>query len=219
MSYVDQRMGAGRITSIVAVAVLHALLGYVLVTGMAYNVAKKMVEDLKTFDVKEPPPPEEEPPPEQEPQPTVQPPPIVAPPPIVRLDTPAPPVQTQQVIPPVAPPVTYTAPPAPPAPVVAAPKVQAAKPKRSIAGLITSDDYPEAARRDEKQGTTRISLVIGTNGRVSSCNVSQSSGSRDLDAATCRIVTSRARFDPATDSNGSPVTDTYAASVQWKLVD
>ena len=77
MSYVDnQGMSRGRLSAIVAVAILHALLGYALVTGLAYSVAKKAMEDLKTFDVTEPPPPPEEqpPPPPQQPQ-QVQPPP------------------------------------------------------------------------------------------------------------------------------------------------
>jgi hypothetical protein len=57
-------MSRGRITAIVVVALLHALIGYAFITGLAYNVIKKASEDLKTFDVtEEPPPPEEEPPP------------------------------------------------------------------------------------------------------------------------------------------------------------
>ncbi|HWH18691.1 MAG TPA: energy transducer TonB, partial [Allosphingosinicella sp.] len=64
MAYADQKMSQGRITAIIIVALLHALLGYAFVTGLAYNVVKKVAEDLKTFDVEEePPPPEEEPPP------------------------------------------------------------------------------------------------------------------------------------------------------------
>ena len=57
MSYADQKMSSGRMTAIVIVALLHALLGYAFVTGLAYNVVKKVSEDLKTFDVTEEPPP------------------------------------------------------------------------------------------------------------------------------------------------------------------
>src|ERR687891_509395 len=64
MSYVDQGMTPGRVWSIVFVAILHALLGWAFVTGLAYKFVKGVQEDLKTFDVtEEPPPPEEEPPP------------------------------------------------------------------------------------------------------------------------------------------------------------
>ena len=57
MSYVDQGMSTGRIWSIVLVALLHALLGYAFVTGLAYKFVKNVQEDLKTFDVTEEPPP------------------------------------------------------------------------------------------------------------------------------------------------------------------
>ena len=81
-------MSSGRISAIIIVAVLHALLGYAFITGLAYNVIKKAAEDLKTFDVvEEPPPPEEEPPPPP-PDVQVQPPPVVSPPPIVRRTSP-----------------------------------------------------------------------------------------------------------------------------------
>ena len=79
MAYADQGMSAGRIWSIVIVALLHAILGYAFVSGLAMRVIEKAREDLKTFDVEEPPPPEEEPPPPPPDQPT-QPPPISAPP-------------------------------------------------------------------------------------------------------------------------------------------
>ncbi len=113
MSYVDQRMSTGRVWAIVLVAILHALLGYAFVTGLAYKFVKGVQEDLKTFDVtEEPPPPEELPPPPETPD--VQPPPVVAPPPIVRTQTPPPPIASVPTAPPVV--ITPTAPPAPPAP-------------------------------------------------------------------------------------------------------
>ena len=36
MAYVDQGMTPGRVWSIILVAILHALLGYAFVTGLAY---------------------------------------------------------------------------------------------------------------------------------------------------------------------------------------
>src|SRR3546814_19503355 len=84
MSYADQKMSSGRITAIIIVAALHAVLGYAFVTGLAYNVVKQVAQDLKTFDVtEEPPPPEELPPPPPE-EVVMEPPPGVSPPPIVR---------------------------------------------------------------------------------------------------------------------------------------
>jgi protein TonB len=220
-------MSRGRITAIVIVALLHALLGYAFVTGLAYNVIQKAAQDLKTFDVvEEPPPPEEEPPPPPPDQPQVQPPPVVSPPPIVRVNTPPVQMQTQRTAPP--PQVTYTAPPTPPAPVVAPPPppppppapprvVEPARAKGSLQGLFRDDDYPAAAVSREETGTTRVRLSIGTDGRVSSCSVTSSSGSSSLDRATCSVLRSRARFTPATDNQGRPIADTHDQSITWRL--
>ena len=93
MSYAQRRqMSSNRTAAIVIVGLIHLVLGYAIITGLAYNVVKEKLEDLKTFDVEdEPPPPPEEPPPP--PEQNVPPPPqVVAPPPIVRTNTVAPPI-------------------------------------------------------------------------------------------------------------------------------
>ena len=67
------------------------------------------------------------------------------------------------------------------------------------------------------QGTTSVRLTIGTDGRVSGCEVTGSSGSSALDSATCNILRRRARFSPAMDSNGSPTSDTYSQRITWRV--
>jgi protein TonB len=225
MSYANRRqMSGNRTVAIVIVALIHVLIGYALITGLAYNVIKKAAEDLKTFDVEdEPPPPPEEPPPPQEKVPETPPPPVVSPPPLVRSNIETPPIQTA----PVAPPVVITpraepAPPAPPAPPPPPPPPrpvvsQAAKARGSLPGLFSTDDYPQDAIRNEQQGTTAVALTIGTDGRVSGCSVTSSSGSPSLDNATCRIIRARARYTPAKDQNGQPITDRDSARIRWVL--
>ena len=73
--------------------------------------------------------------------------------------------------------------------------------------------------RNDEEGTTRFRLTVGTNGRVTDCSVTSSSGSAALDAATCRIMRSRARFTPARDNQGNPTTDTYTSSITWRIQD
>jgi protein TonB len=204
-------MTRSRLWAIIAVAILHALLAYAFVTGLAYKFVKNVAEDLKTFDVEEePPPPEEEPPP---PPPESQPPPIVAPPPIVRTVMTPPPVTIVREAPP--PVITPTAPPAPPPP---PPRV--VPPQRARANLnsyFSSDDYPAGALRAEEQGTTGFRLTIGPNGRVTDCTVTASSGSSSLDQATCRILRSRARYTAARDQNGEATSGTDSGRVTWRL--
>ena len=222
MSYANRRqLSNNRTVPIIMSAVITGLMGYALVSGLAYSVVKEAAEELKTFDVEdEPPPPPDEPPPPPEDNPLPPPPPeISAPPPLVRMDSVAPQLQTTPVIQP-APPVTPTARPAPPAPPAPppAPRVsQAARATGSLPGLFSTDDYPQSALRNEEQGTTAVSLTIGANGRVSGCSVTSSSGSGSLDTTTCSILTRRARFTPAKDQAGQPIGDSISTRVRWVL--
>lgn len=219
MSYANRKqMSSNRTAAIVIVALIHIALGYALVTGLAYNVIKQTAEKMKTFDVEdEPPPPPEEPPPPPE-ETTIPPPPqVVAPPPIVRMDTIAPPIVSTPVAPPpVITPRATPAPPAPPAP--PPPRVsQAARARGNLLSLFSTDDYPQSAIRNEEQGTTSVRLTIGTDGRVSACSITGSSGSAALDNATCNILRRRARFTPAKDQAGNPISDTYSQRIRWEL--
>lgn len=115
MAYADQDgMSSSRLVSIVIVALLHAFLGYALVTGLAYEAVQQVKAKLNVVDVKEEEPPEEEEPP-PEPEKQIEPP-VVSPPPLVTTVTPPPTVRTVDTPPPAAPIVPTAAPPAPPAP-------------------------------------------------------------------------------------------------------
>ena len=63
MAYADQSMSGSKITAIVIVALIHVFVGYALVTGLAYEAAKKVIQKVTTVDIKEPEKPKEEPPP------------------------------------------------------------------------------------------------------------------------------------------------------------
>ncbi len=216
MSYAQKKeLSGNRTAAIIIVAIIQFTLGYAIVTGLAYNVIKHAAENLKTFDVEEQPPPPEKPPPPPPKQPET-PPPVVAPPPIVRTaPSEAPVIQTAPVAPP--PVITPTAPPAPPPPPPPAKVTKAQSSRGSLQGLITSEDYPDAAIRNNEEGRTTVRLTVGTNGRVTNCDVVSSSGHSDLDRTTCRVLSSRARFTPAKLSNGQPTTDTVTASIVWRL--
>ena len=219
MSYAQKKEISGnRTVAIVIVALVHALLGYAIVTGLAFNVIKKAAEDLKTFDVEEPPPPPEEPPPPPD-MPDVPPPPMT-PPPILRPPVQTPPIRVVETpnIPPPQPPIPIAQPVRPPPPPPPPVKRQQAKSATgSLQGLFGTDDYPAAALDNEEEGRTSVRLTIGANGRVADCQVSSSSGSRALDSATCRVIRSRARFTPAMDSNGNPTSDTFSQTIVWRL--
>ena len=216
MSYAQRKQLSGnRTMSIVFTAVVVGGLMYAIVTGLAYNVVKHAAENLKVVDVEEPPPPPEKPPPPPKDMPDVPPPPMT-PPPLVRVNTPPPPIQVIETpnIPPVAPPVI--APPKPPPP----PAPRQAEPKSlvgSLQGLISAEDYPPSALDNNEQGTVSVTLTVGPSGRVTGC--SPSGGPSSLQSVTCRLLTSRARFSPAQDGSGNPITSTTSARITWRIAD
>jgi len=223
MAYADQKMSAGKIWSIVIVVLIHVVLGYALVTGLASNFVSKVQEELTVVDVEEPPPPpEEEPPPPPPPDQPIEPPPVVSPPPIVRAPTPPPPVFTQPTPPtnfnpiPIAPPPAPPSPPAPPAAPVATVS-RAAGPQGNPREWITDADYPARAMRDEAEGTSAITWEINLQGRVENCRVTSSSGHAELDRAACAAITRRARYRPALDQAGNPIRSSQSRRVVWRV--
>ena len=215
MAYADQpTMTPRKAVSIGLVVLLHVVIGYAFVTGLAFNVVKKVAQDLKVVDVKDqPPPPEQKPPPPPPQQQNVPPPPIVAPPPIVQTPTIAPPVFTVPTPPPVTPPITVAAPTQPAPPVIS----QAASAKGDPHTWITNDDYPPEAVRQEQQGVSGIAWTINEQGRVENCHVVSSSGSQVLDDTACRLMTRRGRYSPAKDASGNPIKQTSSLRFKWVL--
>jgi protein TonB len=216
MSYARKKELSGNRT--VSIALTVAIVGglmYAIVTGLAYNVVKKAAEDLKTFDVEEQPPPPEEPPPPPKDMPKVPPPPTI-PPPLVRMEAPPPPIAVVEApTPPPIPPVAV-APPPPPAPPRKVVSAQSAR--GDLRSLFSADDYPASAQSSGAEGTVRASLTIGPDGRVTGCNIIQSSGNGSLDSTTCNILRRRAKFTPARDSNGNATSDTVTTpSIIWRL--
>ena len=128
MAYADQTMSGNKIIAIIIVGLVHLLVGYALVTGLAYSAVQKAIERVTTVDIEEPEPEEEPPPPPPEDQPAM--PPIVVPPAPVMLSPAPSTIVTQAEIPKPAPIILTPAPPAPvPAPPPAVDKSRAVQPK------------------------------------------------------------------------------------------
>lgn len=214
MSYADRDRTAERTVGVVTSSVLLGLLIAGLATAFAAEGFRAIVKKVTTVDIKKDEPKKEPPPP---PKKVAAAPPIVAPPVRVNISTTPPPIQTVPVPPPPAPVVVMPAPPGPPAapPPKFTPK--GASPKGNPGNWATTNDYPSRALREEREGTTGFRVSVGADGRVTSCSVTNSSGSPDLDEATCSNVTRRARFTPATDGEGNPTTGSYTSRVRWVI--
>lgn len=215
MAYADQEMSSSKIVSIFLVVIIHLLLGYALVTGLAYTAVKKVASQLDMIDIQEEEPPEEpEEPPPPPPEKPIEPPPVVTPPPIVApVVAPRPVIRTVPTAPP--PPAPVVAPPPPPPP--ARPQRPNPEARGNPGNWANANDYPSRALREEREGTTRFRLTVNTDGRVSDCQITGSSGHSDLDEAACKNLTRRARFRPALDANGNPMVGYYSNAVRWEI--
>ncbi|MCB2073629.1 MAG: energy transducer TonB [Novosphingobium sp.] len=209
MAYADQSMSGNRVTALIIVALIHVVLGYALVTGLAYEAAKKVIQRVTTVDIKEEVKEEEPPPPPKKVD--LPPPPPVAPPPKINVAVAPPPIQTVTTPPPPAPIVLAPPAPAPPPP----PPPKPATPRNDPGSWATPNDYPSRALREERTGTTGFRVTIDDNGRVASCSITSSSGHADLDEATCKFVTRRARFRKPSDGYGT----VYSNRVRWVIPD
>lgn len=203
----------------IIVAIIVAGVGYAFVTGLAVDFAKKVNKQLNVFDVAPPPPPPPpEPPPPPPPDQHLQPPPVVSPPPIVQTNvTPPVTISTVPTPPPVYIPTPTAPPPSPPAPPPAPRVSQAAGLKGNPGQYFGTDNYPPDAIRAGAQGRVVARLSVGTDGRVTDCSITASSGNESLDSTTCRIARSRVRFSPAKDDSGNAIASTYTLPVRWVL--
>ncbi|MEO7409993.1 MAG: energy transducer TonB [Sphingomicrobium sp.] len=97
------------------------------------------------------------------------------------------------------------------------PSVASAAQDPAPVGLLRADDYPAEAIRLGQQGTVRVRLKVSAEGRVMACSIIQSA-SPSLDRTTCRILSERARFRPATGTNGVAIESEFEAPpIHWVL--
>ena len=219
MSFINKsRDPRSRAAAIAGAVAIQAALGIAVVTGLTIAGAgplEPVRRPIIDFPV-DPPPPAPPPPPTA--TPVDQLPPISIPQKPIELPPISSPTFAGADIPPVSP-----GPVGPP--LVNPPRPQpsfAAKgprPSNDRANWITTADYPAVALRREDEGLAAYRVIVGSDGRVSACEITASSGSRALDEATCRYIARRARFDPATDESGAKVVGNYDGTVRWRIPD
>ena len=78
---------------------------------------------------------------------------------------------------------------------------------------VSDDDYPPAALRRHVEGAVTARLTIELRGHVENCVVIRSSGDRELDETTCRLLLRRARFKPP----ATKAQHFYVFTHHWRL--
>jgi periplasmic protein TonB len=220
----QQRKPGKHMVGIGIVVLMHLLLGWALVSGLARKVVEVIKNPIETKIIEEvkppPPPPENLPPPPK----TAPPPPSFVPPPEVVVNQPQqqqPTITTTTVAPPPAP---FTPAPAP-APAPAPGPAPSAAPPRLASGDARScapgpDDYPPAAVRAEATGTTVIRFTVDATGKMSAADVVRSAGGsrehRLLDRVALTKL-SECKFTAGRDAAGNPVGGSFEIQYVWKL--
>ena len=221
MSYTDTPQGQNRGATIATVAVIHAALGYALVTGFGANVVTEVGKTIKATFVPKVETIKLEPLPPMEAEPRADPLPAAPDTRIVLdrpnnidtmvFDLPLPPSPlpgtNELVLPPV---------PVPPAPLPAY-EPKSAVPRGNPGAWVTPNDYPSRELKMGNEGLTRFRLEIGTDGRVTDCTITASSGHPGLDEAACKLVSRRARFEAATGSDGAKTSGRYENAIRWEI--
>jgi protein TonB len=219
----QQRNPTKHMVGVGVVIVMHIILGWALLNGLARKVVEVVKGPIETKIIEEvkpppPPPPENLPPPPKLPPP----PPAFMPPPEVQIQNPppAPAITVQTVPPPPAPPVTIAPPPAPePAP-PAPPAPSRVAPQVNFNADCTKPNYPPAAARAEATGIVRIKVTVGVDGRATATEIAKSSGpSREhklLDRAAEAAIRDTCKFKPGT-VDGKPEPLTTFVEYDWKL--
>src|SRR3954451_20034966 len=77
--------------------------------------------------------------------------------------------------------------------------------------------YPPGALKRGEQGRVAFKLTIEPTGTIGTCDVTESSGFKALDAETCDIMGLYARVEPVRNSDGRAIRATQAGFIVWKL--
>ena len=215
MAYADQSMSGNRITALVIVALIHVALGYALVTGLAYEGYKKVMQSVTTVDIKEEVKKEEPPPPPK------------------KLDITAAADRRAAAedqrhgtaagdrngarAPPPPPPHRHPAAAAVRAAAAAVLSPRAHRQGQSRAAGQRPTTIPRARCVKNAKASPASASPSGLTARSPIARSPVPAAIGDLDEAACANIRRRARFTPAMDGEGQPTTVSYSNRVRWVI--
>jgi protein TonB len=194
---------SSKLTGLVIVIAIHVLAVLGLITALASGQIMKQLQNIQATVDRQKVPPKAPPPP---PPDMVKPPPPTAIIPTITLAPEAPPPVQTAPKPPPAPPKAEAPPPPPPTEL------------KPIARTHTSPPYPTISQRLGEQGTTTMEVSINTEGSLSDCKITKSSGSDRLDQAACEWIKGHWKWQPPTQL-GKTVEAKTLVSFKWDLKD
>jgi TonB family protein len=88
---------------------------------------------------------------------------------------------------------------------------------KNRAAWITDSDYPRAAYSAGQQGRVTVVITVDESGEPQVCAVRATTAPADLAKLSCTLLVQRARFQPARDERGHPITADFVQGLQWSL--
>ena len=220
-----------RAKAIAAVLAVHAVIAFIIVSGLNVQMARRAIERLTTITISEPPPP---PPPQLPPKPAAKPQamkkpegaaakkanptPVVAPEPKLPVPSPIPAAK-----------VAGTGSSSASGTTAAGNGTGAGgagngpggggdfsgyTPARRVS-RIPDREYRSLAATGLRSGNVGVTIRVNPDGSVSNCRVARSSGNGSADALMCQLTMRYIRFDPARDREGRPVAQDVTFFPNW----
>ena len=223
-----------RIKAFAGVILVHAALGFAILSGLNVNIVETTVERLKAFDINEPPPPPPEPPPpRQTPERAREqegaagkkaiPTPVVAPEPkiVVPHTTPVTAARVAD---------TGSASTAGASTVGTGTGAGGSGTGRGGGGRGDFSGYTPARMLNKipdreyrrisggriPRGSASIAFRVEPSGRMANCRITRSSGDPAVDAIVCQAAMAHLRFSPARDPSGRPVAQDLTYTPTWR---
>lgn len=75
--------------------------------------------------------------------------------------------------------------------------------------------YPDAMARDNRGGTVHIRLILGSDGRPTTCLFDKARSHPTLAQPACDAIVKHGRFAPALDASGQPIASYWATTVEY----
>ena len=220
-----------RAKAIAAVLAVHAVIAFIIVSGLNVQMARRAIERLTTITISEPPPP---PPPQLPTKPAAKPQamkkpegaaakkanptPVVAPEPKLPVPSPIPAAK-----------VAGTGSSSASGTTAAGNGTGAGgagngpggggdfsgyTPARRVS-RIPDREYRSLAATGLRSGNVGVTIRVNPDGSVSNCRVARSSGNGSADALMCQLTMRYIRFDPARDREGRPVAQDVTFFPNW----
>ena len=82
---------------------------------------------------------------------------------------------------------------------------------------VRSSDYPVKMLQSGQPAIVEFRLAVGPDGKPTSCHIQSTTRPKEFDAAVCGSLMRRARFPPAIDADGKPLTSYYRNTVRFAL--